>query len=74
MSQHARNTAIFSVLTLGSRLSGLVRIMVFAYAIGGRNVLADSYQLAYLIPSTIYEFIVGGVLSAIFIPLLVREQ
>jgi len=49
-------------------------MMVFAYALGGRTVLADSYQLAYLIPSTIYEFIVGGLLSAIFIPLLVREQ
>lgn len=48
--------------------------MVFAFAIGGRTVLADSYQLAYLIPSTIYEFIVGGLLSAVFIPLLVREQ
>ncbi len=74
MSQHARNTAIFSGLTLISRVSGMVRIMVFAFAIGGRTVLADSYQLAYLIPSTIYEFIVGGLLSAIFIPLLVREQ
>lgn len=37
-------------------------------------MLADSYQLAYLIPSTIYEFIVGGLLSAVFIPLLVSEQ
>src|SRR5690606_6524252 len=52
----------------------MVRIMVFAFAIGGRTVLADSYQLAYLIPSTIYEFIVGGLLSAVFIPLLVSEQ
>jgi len=57
-----------------SRLSGMVRLMVFAFAIGGRTVLADAYQLAYLIPSTIYEFIVGGLLSAVFIPILVREQ
>lgn len=52
----------------------MLRMMVFAFAIGGRNILADSYQLAYLIPSTIYEFIAGGLLSAVFIPLLVREQ
>lgn len=52
----------------------MLRIMVFTFAIGGRTVLADAYQLAYLIPSTIYEFIVGGLLSAVFIPLLVSEQ
>lgn len=74
MIQHARNTAIFSALTMLSRVSGMLRLMVFAYAIGGRTVLADAYQLAYLIPSTIYEFIVGGLLSAVFIPLLVSEQ
>src|SRR5690606_26456893 len=69
-----RNTAIFSALTLLSRLTGMIRLMVFAFAIGGRTILADAYQLAYLIPSTIYEFIVGGLLSAVFIPILVREQ
>lgn len=36
--------------------------------------MADSFQLAYLIPNTIYEFIAGGLLSAVFIPLLVKEQ
>ena len=52
----------------------MVRLMVFAYAIGGRTVLADAFQLAYLIPNTIYEFIAGGLLSAVFIPILVRQQ
>lgn len=36
--------------------------------------MADAFQLAFLIPNTIYEFIAGGLLSAVFIPILVREQ
>lgn len=74
MASYARNTAIFSVLTLCSRLTGLLRIIVFTFAIGGRDILADAFQLANLVPNIIYEYIAGGMMSAIFIPLLVRAQ
>jgi hypothetical protein len=73
VSRFAKNTAIFSLFTFISRLTGLVRVMVFA-AILGRGRLDDAYQLANNIPNILYEFIMGGLLSAVFIPVLVREQ
>ncbi len=78
MSRHARNTAVFSVLTLLSRLTGLLRVMGMAAVLGSGRAstgrLNDAYQLANTIPNILYEFIMGGVLSAVFIPLLVRAQ
>ncbi|MGI8905512.1 MAG: murein biosynthesis integral membrane protein MurJ [Candidatus Sumerlaeaceae bacterium] len=74
MSQFAKSTAVFSGLTLVSRITGLLRLMAFTYAIGVQRTMADAYNLAYVIPSMIYEVVLGGLLSAIFIPLLVREQ
>ncbi len=78
MSTFAKNTVVFSSLTLLSRISGLLRVMAFAAILGsGRGAagrLNDAYQLANTIPNIIYEFIMGGILSAIFIPVLVRAQ
>ena len=65
---------MFSGLTLVSRVTGLLRLMAFTYAVGVQSSLADAYNLANVIPNIIYEFILGGLLSAIFIPILVREQ
>ena len=52
--------------------------MAFAAILGsGRGSagrLNDAYQLANTIPNIIYEFVMGGILSAIFIPVLVRAQ
>ena len=78
VSAFAKNTAVFSALTLLSRVSGLLRVMAFAAILGsGRGAsgrLNDAYQLANTIPNILYEFIMGGVLSAVFIPVLVRAQ
>jgi len=74
MSNLARNTLVFSGLTMVSRLTGLLRLVAFTYAIGVQRSLADAYNLANVIPNILYEFVVGGLLSALFLPLLVREQ
>lgn len=78
VSAFAKNTAVFSALTLLSRVSGLLRVMAFAAILGsGRGAsgrLNDAFQLANTIPNILYEFIMGGVLSAVFIPVLVRAQ
>lgn len=73
MSRFAKNTAIFSLFTFISRLTGLVRVMAFAAVLGLLRI-DDAYQLANNIPNILYEFIMGGVLSAVFIPVLVRVQ
>lgn len=41
---------------------------------GREDRLNDAYQLANTIPNILYEAIIGGLLSAMFIPLLISEQ
>lgn len=73
MSRLAKHTLSFSLLTLLSRITGLVRVSAFA-AVLGSGRFDDAYQLANTIPNIIYEFVMGGLLSAILIPLLVEAQ
>ncbi|MCX7624700.1 MAG: murein biosynthesis integral membrane protein MurJ, partial [Candidatus Sumerlaeaceae bacterium] len=73
MSRLAKHTLSFSLLTLLSRITGLIRVSAFA-AVLGSGRFDDAYQLANTIPNIIYEFIMGGLLSAILIPLLVEAQ
>lgn len=43
-------------------------------AVLGSDRFNDAYQLANTIPNIVYEFVMGGLLSAILIPLLVEAQ
>jgi putative peptidoglycan lipid II flippase len=52
-----------------SRLTGLARIVVFAYVIG-QTALADAYKLANETPNIVYDLLLGGVLSATLVPVL----
>ena len=73
MPRFARHTAVFSALTLTSRLSGLLRVVAIAAVLGGGR-FNDAYLLANNVPNIIYELIMGGFLSAVFMPVLVRAQ
>jgi len=65
-----RATAVMAAGTALSRLSGVLRVMALAYALGGYR-LADAYNLANTVPNMIYDVVLGGVLSATFIPVFV---
>lgn len=70
----ARPTAVMAVGTALSRITGLGRTIAMAFALGvAESRLADSYNLANTLPNVIYELILGGVLTSIFIPLVVQE-
>ena len=58
--------------TLFSRLTGLARIIVFGIVIG-QNALADAYDGANNSPNSIYELLIGGVLSATLVPLFTAQ-
>lgn len=63
-----------AVGTTLSRLTGLARLVALAYALGvAESRLADSYNIANTMPNVIYELILGGVLSSVFIPVVVQE-
>ncbi len=53
-----------------SRLTGLLRVLALAYALGATH-LATSFNLANTTPNMIYDVVLGGVLSATFIPVFV---
>jgi putative peptidoglycan lipid II flippase len=74
LDQHAtdvRNAAVMSVGTLLSRATGLVRVSVTVAAIGTTNVVANAYFVANTTPNIVYELILGGILTSVFVPLLV---
>ncbi len=53
-----------------SRITGLLRFVALAWALG-QTPLADSYNLANTTPNMLYDVVLGGVLSATFIPVFV---
>jgi len=65
-----RATLWMAAGTTLSRLAGLLRILVLAYALGATH-LATSYNLANTTPNMLYDVVLGGVLSATFIPVFV---
>jgi putative peptidoglycan lipid II flippase len=68
-----RAAGTMAVATLVSRITGLLRTMVLAAALGV-GVVADAYNSANLLPNVVYELLLGGVLTSVVVPLLVHAQ
>lgn len=62
-----RATAFMAGGTLLSRVTGLLRLLVAAYALGGNN-LSDAFNLANNTPNIVHDLVLGGVLAATFVP------
>jgi putative peptidoglycan lipid II flippase len=70
----ARPAATMAVGTALSRATGLGRVAAMAIALGvAESRLADSYNIANTLPNIVYELVLGGVLTSVFIPVLVEE-
>ena len=67
----ARDTGTVAVLTLVSRATGLVRVLVVA-AVLGTTFLGNTYQTANTVPNIVFELVAAGVLTAVLLPSLVR--
>jgi putative peptidoglycan lipid II flippase len=63
----ARNTAIFSILTMFSRVAGLLREMLAA-AFYGTSGSASAFTLAFQIPNLLRSLFADAALSAAFVP------
>jgi putative peptidoglycan lipid II flippase len=61
-----------SLATSVSRVTGYLRVAILAYALGIQR-LADSYNLANTMPNMIYELLMGGILSSLFVPVFVEH-
>ena len=63
-----RSNLVVASGTALSRITGLLRVMVFGYVIG-KGALADAYLIGNETPNIVYELLIGGVLSATLVPL-----
>ena len=69
-----RSTAVMAVGTALSRITGFLRVAAMAFALGvAESRLADSYNVASNIPNIVYELILGGILTSIFVPVFVEQ-
>jgi putative peptidoglycan lipid II flippase len=59
-----------AVGTTLSRITGVGRVIALTLALGGGG-FADAYNLANTTPNIIYDVVLGGVLSATFVPVFV---
>ena len=68
----AGNSAIMAIGSLVSRVIGFVRNMLIGMTLGAG--IGDAYTSAQFLPGQIYELLLGGILSSVLIPLLVRRR
>ncbi|WP_432142347.1 murein biosynthesis integral membrane protein MurJ [Streptomyces sp. bgisy084] len=68
-----KSSALMAAGTFVSRITGFLRTLVMAAAIGV-GALNDSYQVANVLPTMIYILVGGGALNAVFVPQLVRAM
>jgi len=67
-----RASGVMAVGTILSRITGFVRA-VLGVAVLGTALLADTYNVANTMPNILYNLLVGGALTAVFVPQLVRS-
>ncbi|WP_053383603.1 murein biosynthesis integral membrane protein MurJ [Leucobacter celer] len=68
-----RASAVMASGTMVSRILGLVKAVLLAYAIGSVGaVSADAFANGNLLPNTLYMILLGGMLNAVLVPQIVR--
>ena len=67
-----RNAAIMAAGTSLSRVTGFARVLAVGWVLGQAR-LADAYNQANTIPNTVYDLLLGGVLSATLLPVLMQS-
>ncbi|WP_344426808.1 murein biosynthesis integral membrane protein MurJ [Pseudonocardia ailaonensis] len=68
-----RSSSMMAVANLASRVTGFLRQIALA-AVLSFGLVNSSYTVANTLPNIVYEFLLGGVLTSVMIPLLVRAQ
>jgi putative peptidoglycan lipid II flippase len=66
----ARSSGVMAIGTLASRGTGFLRTLVLVYAVGVTGV-ANAYNNANTLPNTVYDLMLGGILTSVVVPLLV---
>lgn len=69
----ARSSSMIAIASLVSRVTGFIR-QIAIVAVLSLGIVNSSYTVANTLPNIVYELLLGGVLSSVMIPLLVRAQ
>src|SRR5205823_6138374 len=69
----ARSSRIMALASAASRLTGFLRSLAIAAAIG-LELVGDAYNTANTLPNIVYDLLLGGVLTSVVVPLLVHAQ
>ncbi|TWF94601.1 putative peptidoglycan lipid II flippase [Saccharopolyspora dendranthemae] len=62
-----------AIATLISRITGFLWKLLLAFAVGF-SVVNDSFNVSNTLPNSIFELLIGGVLTSVVVPVLVRSQ
>ncbi|HAM01798.1 MAG TPA: murein biosynthesis integral membrane protein MurJ [Acidimicrobiaceae bacterium] len=67
-----RYTGVMAAGTTLSRITGLLRLVALVYAVHFAT-LADAYNLANTLPNVVHDVVLGGIVSATFLPVFVAH-
>jgi len=67
-----RSSSLMGLGTIVSRATGLIRNLLLVAALG-TGLLGDAFNVANTTPNIIYNLLIGGALSAVFVPLIVQS-
>ena len=71
----ASNSLVMAAGSLVSRITGFARTVLLGAALGGAvGGVGDAYTTAQMLPGQIYELLLGGILSSVLVPMLVRRR
>jgi putative peptidoglycan lipid II flippase len=70
-SAFVRDTALMSVGTTLSRVTGYIRLSAQTAALGV-SALGNTYATANTTPNIVYELVLGGILTSVFVPVFVE--
>jgi putative peptidoglycan lipid II flippase len=68
------NSRIMAIATFASRLTGFLRNVLLVAALGATSQVSLAYNSGNNFPNMVYELLLGGVLSSVLIPLLVKAE
>ncbi len=68
-----RASGVMALGTIASRATGFLRTVAIAAAIG-TGALGDAYNVANTTPNILYDLLLGGVLTSVVVPVLVRAS
>ena len=67
-----RSSSVMAIGTVFARITGFIRGLLVV-ALLGTAILGDTFNVANVMPTILYNLLVGGALTSVFIPQIVRS-